>query len=182
MEGAWAIAGNKLIKLSTQQINDCSRTFGNEGCSGGLMTDSFEYILSVGGSESAEDYPYKGVDDNCTFNAKKIVAKFSSVKSIPPGDENAFTEALAMVPVASAVNAADQGFQFYKSGIYSTTTCNQLPCHGIGVVGYGSNDKGDYYILKNTWTTDWGMDGYMLLARNKGNMCSIASWGSYVVI
>jgi len=88
-----------------------------------------------------------------------------------------------MVPVASAINAADQGFQFYKSGIYSTTTCNDSQaCHGIGVVGYGFNDQGDYYILKNTWTTDWGMNGYMYLARNKGNMCWIASWGSYVVV
>jgi len=182
MEGAWAIAGHPLANLSVQQIIDCSSSLGNYGCGGGEMTYSFQYILNTG-SETAEDYPYTGNDDSCHFNAQKIKAKFSSYKNIPEGDEAAFTEALAMVPVAAAVNAADNGFEFYQSGIYDSPTCDQTgPCHGIGVVGYGSNDQGEYYILKNTWGTTWGIKGYMLLARNKGNMCSIASYGSYIVV
>jgi cathepsin L len=183
MEGAWAIAGNPLTNFSVQQINDCSGSFGNQGCNGGFMTSSFSYVISTGGVERAEDYPYTGTDDTCTFNARKVMAKFSSFKNIPAGDEQAFTEALTIAPVASAVSAQDTGFLYYSSGIFDSATCNTTqPCHGIGVVGYGSNEQGDYYILKNTWGVTWGMEGYMYLARNKGNMCNIALDGSYIIV
>jgi len=182
MEGAWAIAGNPLVNLSVQQIDDCSSSYGNYGCGGGEMTNSFEYIIKAGGSETAEDYPYTALDGTCNFNIQKVRAKFSSYKEITAGDEQAFTEALAIVPVATAIDASDNGFQFYQSGIYDSTTCTSQPCHGIGVVGYGINSQGEYYILKNTWGTSWGMNGYMLLARNKGNMCGVASYGTYIII
>jgi cathepsin L len=182
MEGAWAIAGHPLVNLSVQQIDDCSNDEGNYGCDGGEMTSSFEYIIKSGGAENAQDYPYTAVDGTCHFDAQKIIAKFSSYKVITAGDEAALTEALSIVPVATAVNAADPPFQFYQSGIYDSSTCNQPPCHGIGIVGYGSNAEGDFYILKNTWGTTWGMEGYMLLARNKGNMCSVATDATYIVV
>jgi len=182
MEGAWAIAGNPLTNLSAQQISDCSGSYGNMGCDGGEMTSSFQYVIAEG-SEKTTSYPYTGNDDTCEYKAAQVYARFSSYKVIPAGDEAAFTEALAMVPVATAVNAQDSGFQFYTSGIYNSTTCNQSEaCHGIGVVGYGTNSIGDYYILKNTWGPTWGMDGYMLLARNAGNMCQIASQGTYIIV
>jgi len=182
MEGAHQIAGNLLVSLSVQQILDCSDSFGNQDCNGGEMTFTYQYVIAVGGIESAADYPYlNGTVTNCSFSKSKVVAKFSSFVSLP-GDENSFTNALSIVPVGTVVNV-DEGFQYYTSGIYNSTTCDvSSPNHGIGAVGYGSNSHGDYYILKNTWGTTWGMDGYMLLARNQGNMCGIASDATYVVV
>jgi len=181
MEGAWEIAGNELVALSVQQILDCSGPQGNQGCNGSLMTNSYQYVITAGGIESAKDYPYQnGNQGACKADKSKFVARFKSYKALP-GDEKTFTEALAIVPVGTAVNA--DSFQFYTSGIYSSSSCANLqPNHGIGVVGYGSLSGRDYYILKNSWGTGWGMAGYMLLARNQGNMCGIATYGSYIIV
>jgi hypothetical protein len=49
-------------------------------------------------------------------------------------------------------------------------------------VGYGATSKGEkYYILKNTWATTWGMDGYMLLERGV-NRCGVVDYGTYPVV
>lgn len=116
MEGAWEIKGNKLVALSVQQIMDCSGSFGNQACNGGEMTWSFQYVIAAGGIESEADYPYQnGNQGNCTFDKRKVVAKFTSYKELP-GDETTFTQALTIGPVATAVNAQDTGFMYYTSG------------------------------------------------------------------
>jgi len=95
-------------------------------------------------------------------------------------DENLVTAAVALVPVATAVNALTTAFEYYQSGIFNAPECVGEAAHGIAIVGYGADAKGTkYYILKNFWTTAWGMDGYMFIARNGQNTCSIVSFVSY---
>ena len=62
----------------------------------------------------------------------------------------------------------------------STTNIN----HALLVVGYGrdANTSLDYWLLKNSWGAHWGESGYMRLARNKNNMCGIASMPSYPIV
>jgi len=182
MEGAWKIAGNPLIPLSVQQILDCSSNQGNEGCNGGWMDWSFAYIILCGGIESNFSYPYTGLQGNCQFNSKKVVAKFSSYVNVTANSEADLTIALTIAPVATAVNVVNS-FEYYSSGIYNDSTCtSQYVEHGIGVVGYGVLQGQQYYILKNSWSTAWGMQGYMLMARNANNMCGVANAASYVIV
>ncbi len=95
--------------------------------------------------------------------------------------ENNLQNAVANIgPITVAVNAND--FQFYGGGIFNPAVCEKPVNHAVVVVGYGTLDGQDYWIIKNSWGTGWGMDGYMYLARNAGNKCAIASYAYYPVV
>jgi len=188
MEGVHVISGQgSLVALSTQQIIDCSNNdiYNNQGCNGGWMNASIQYVIDNKGIASAASYPYNSQNGTsnptCEYKVADKVASFDAYVNIEQTEE-ALTEALSLRTVASAV-AYDENFQFYSWGVFNDPSCGHDIEHGIGVVGYGTFTNGtEYYILKNTWGTTWGMDGFMLLARNAGNMCGIASAACYAVI
>ena len=70
LEGAYAIKTGTLLSLSEQQLVDCSTSQGNEGCNGGLMDYAFTYAETAK-IETESDYPYKGSDGHCSYDASK---------------------------------------------------------------------------------------------------------------
>jgi len=186
MEGAWALAGNKLQSLSESQLVDCSGSFGNMGCNGGLMPQAFEYIISVKGEESEASYPYVPQDGSCKFDKSEIVASISSYRNVTSGSESELQNAVATVgPISVAINAQAAGFMTYTSGVYSSDSCpgafNDLD-HGVLAVGYGTQNGMDYWLVKNSWGADWGQEGYIMMRRNYQNMCGIATAASYPIV
>lgn len=94
-------------------------------------------------------------------------------------------------PVSVSVDGYYPEFQFYKSGIYNEKRYCKYDFflnYYLLAVGYGTKelskcpDNEDYWILKNSWGTSWGMDGYILLRRNYHDMCGVADFGMYPVM
>ncbi|XP_036376174.1 cathepsin L1 [Megalops cyprinoides] len=184
IEGQLYKETGRLVSLSEQNLVDCSRSYGTYGCSGAWMADAYEYVLN-NGLQSERSYPYTAVDTQpCYYDSRQSVAQISDYRFIPAGDEQALADAVATIgPVTVALDADHPSFMFYSSGIYEEPHCNpDNLSHAVLLVGYGSEGGKDYWLIKNSWGTGWGENGYMRLIRNKKNACGIASYALYPVM
>ncbi len=107
-----------------------------------------------------------------------ILQGFRDIKS---QDEAALAYAVAIIgPISVAIDASHSSFQFYQSGVYNESDCSSTQLnHGVLVVGFDATDSQLYYIVKNSWGTSWGQNGYIWMSRNENNQCGIATMASY---
>ena len=165
--------------LSEQNLVDCVKD--DYGCRGGWMEDALRYVKTAGGIEDESSYPYTAWTGECKFDKTKVAFHNAGAANLPGGDEEKLKELVAKFgPVAVAIDASSIWFQFYLGGVYVNKWCGnkeeQLD-HAVLVVGYGTDaKKGDYWIVKNSWGAYWGESGYIRMARNRNNMCGIATW------
>jgi hypothetical protein len=172
LEGQWFSKTGNLVSLSEQNLIDCSTA--NYGCGGGWTYKAFDYIINNNGIDTEQSYPYEGKGMSCRYNAATVGATCSDWKVMPP-TEGVLQQAVAELgPIAVSIDASRPSFHMYKSGIYVEPLCSKTSNHVVLVVGYGSMQGQDYWILKNSWGPTWGMQGYMLMARNMNNQCGIA--------
>ena len=147
------------------------------------MTEAFQYAIDNGIMSEAA-YPYKEHDsgyDVCNFDANNIVATMSSYTNVGIFDEDALQTAVANVgPVSVGIDASHISFQLYNDGVYKDSACSSFQLdHGVLAVGYGMHGGEEYWLVKNSWGPNWGMNGYIMMARNEDNMCGIATDASY---
>uniref|UniRef100_A0A8B9LFY6 Cathepsin L.1 n=1 Tax=Astyanax mexicanus TaxID=7994 RepID=A0A8B9LFY6_ASTMX len=180
LEGQMFKKTGSLVSLSEQQLVDCSKSYGNNGCNGGLMSYAFNYVMNNGGLDTEASYPYEGQDSVCRFNQYSVGATCSGYTFISSGSEEELKEVVGTVgPVSVAVDA-EVSFQLYQSGIYDESDCSSTQLnHGVLAVGYGSQNGKDYWLVKNSWSTSWGEAGYIRMSRNKNNQCGIATFALY---
>jgi len=183
VEGIHFIKSGTLVSLSEQQLVDCSGAEGNQGCNGGLMDYAFEYIIKNGGICSEASYPYTGTDGKCKSSSCTSAATITGYSDIPTNNDNALQTAAAQQPVSVAIEADQNCFQFYSSGVLNCPTCGTNLDHGVLVVGYGTSGSTPYYLVKNSWGTSWGEQGYVQMLRGSSagtsGECGILLAASY---
>lgn len=175
IEGINAISTGELKAFSEQQILDCYKwpPFA-DGCNGGHEYLAMQYVMSNGGIMLEDDYPYIAMDppDHCTFDESKAVGTVSAVNGVYEAGRtdwrDQMKQAIAQGPVTVTLDASKDAFMNYGSGIISYAECDfddedDDINHALVAVGYGSENGMDYWIVKNSWTADWGEDGFVRL-------------------
>jgi cathepsin L len=181
IESHWALATGDLWTLSEQQILDCTinpqHCGGTGGCEGGTVEVAMDTIIKVGGLSSEWTYPYLSHAGNdqpqCLFNTTTTppAVNISSYVSLPSNQYEPLISAVATNgPIAISVDAST--WSFYSTGVYNG--CNQTNPdldHAVQLVGYGSENGLDYWLVRNSWTPAWGENGYIKIFRTANNTC-----------
>ena len=189
MEGAWSIATGNLVSLSEEQLVDCSKRYGNLGCNGGLMDNAFQYAIDNGMCVES-DYPYTastGSSGSCKSTCEPEVT-VKDCADVPANNQLALKEAVSFGPVSIAIEADTRIFQSYSSGVITSSSCGTDLDHGVLIVGYGTEPETqiDYWLVKNSWSSTWGDEGYVKIERsdstNDIGICGIAAQPSFPIV
>jgi C1A family cysteine protease len=199
IESAWALAGNTLTTFSEQQVVSCDTT--DAGCNGGDTITAYAYIEKAGGLATEANYPYKsssGVAPACkssfTISGGQIsgysyaTTKCTSVACNNQDEDTLAANLASTQPVSICVDASE--WSDYTSGVYPASSCksgyDNLD-HCVQLVGYygytgsASTSSSGYWIVRNSWDTDWGVAGYIYLAMGS-NTCGVADEATMVKI
>jgi len=191
IEGRYAISSGQLASLSEQELVDCDQN--DSGCNGGLMDFGFEYVIQHKGLCSEVQYPYTSgsTTQRGTCESYECTNRFDAISSyadVPSDNQEALESALCDGPVSIAIEADQEYFQFYSSGVLDGTGCGANLDHGVLLVGMGTDPTyGDYWKVKNSWGTTWGDAGYIRMCRNCGmnngaGQCGLMKQPSYPVV
>jgi len=177
IESQWFLAGNSLDSLAPQQIVDCDKGRGDEGCNGGDTPTAYQYVIAAGGMEKEDAYPYTGSDDTCSFSVSKVDAKIKDWTYITKSKNETEMAAKLVVsgPLSICVDA--EPWQYYIGGVI-TSLCGTDLDHCVMITGF--KDQVDFlgftvpiWVVRNSWGADWGEDGYVWIERGY-DLCGVA--------
>jgi len=190
IEGARQINYGPLVSLSEQLLISCDTS--NNGCGGGWVDDAFDWAGNNGGLCTESSYPYTsfpGPDTQAASGVCMATPPSNEPNTAPTnyydvqaGSVAAMQSAVNVGPVSIAIEADQSVFQSYAGGVI-TSGCGTNLDHAVLIVGYGTDPTyGDYWLVKNSWGTSWGLSGYVQIAADATNQCGLLSAGSYPVV
>lgn len=180
IEAAWAIAHKQVISLSEQQLVACATA--NKGCGGGSASEAFKYVIENGGINTEVAYPYLEENSTCntTLEEEKVV-NITSFAGVMPNNYKALMVAVTNQPTTTGVENNIQ-WMHYSSGII-TQGCGNDINHDTLTVGYDSTAAIPYWIVKNSYGSDWGIEGYIQIAMSPGvGVCGINMDAYYPIV
>jgi len=158
----------KLPILSPQEFVDCApnpnHCGGTGGCEGSTADLLFNYSVHSRGIALEKDYQYTGRDGSCRISTTKIAAKIKGFTVVKSNDADALMAAVNKQPIA--VNVAASSWSFYSGGIVSFKKNALVLDHVVQLVGYGSENGKDYWLVRNSWGPNWGENGFIRLERS----------------
>uniref|UniRef100_A0A670J988 Cathepsin O n=1 Tax=Podarcis muralis TaxID=64176 RepID=A0A670J988_PODMU len=181
VESAYAIKGNVLENLSVQQVIDCS--YENKGCSGGSTVTALSWLnqTRVKLVRDAE-YSFKAETGMCHYFSRSdfgvSVTGYTSYDL--SGHEDEMMRMLVKYgPLPVIVDAIS--WQDYLGGIIQYHCSSGEANHAVIVTGYDTTGSIPYWIVRNSWGTSWGIDGYVRI-KIGSNICGIADEVSAVFV
>ncbi|KAJ2950758.1 hypothetical protein O0L34_g9019 [Tuta absoluta] len=170
IEGAYAIKHKKLLSFSEQQLLDCD----THKCKGQSLYRAYLNLKWAGGMESESDYPYVGEAELCSFNSTEVKAQIVDKHFVPLDKDDDVKHALINYGPMSIIVHAGEKFQNYNgNGILDCPADGKLN-HAVLLVGYGTENGRNYWIIKNSWSSIWGDNGYIKVAGD--NPCGMKSY------
>ncbi len=151
--------------FSEQEIVSCS---GCGGCVGSYMYCPMNWIRNTGVVEES-CFPYAGTAVPCTTCTDPVRYKPEDWILLWNADENSIKTALMRGPIVGTFVVYTDFFS-YDGGVYEYTSGEVEGGHAVVLVGWGEDDRGTYWIAKNSWGPDFGEDGYF---RIRSGNCQI---------
>ena len=171
VEGVNFATNHKLVPLSAEEVVACA--MGTSGCDGGWPADAIQWFLSNTNGEicTAASMPFNssdGIPGPCSINCTTGAQVTKSINL--PASELAIATSLVMNgPVAVAVDGTS--WALYTGGILTNCTYSEVD-HTAVVVGYDDRSNPPYWLIKNSWGTSWGENGYIRIAKGT-NECGV---------
>jgi C1A family cysteine protease len=177
LEGLYYLNHSILLSFSEQQLVDCAASC--EGCDGCWPYIAMEYT-AANGIELEKVYPYNAEQGTCKYSATLALKANTGYQCVPGKSVPQMLAALAQQPVSIAVEADQDAWQLYSSGIVSKN-CGDALDHAVLITGYSQTQNAWY--VKNSWGTSWGMDGYIWISADTTadtgyGVCGILSCGN----
>ncbi|XP_057583566.1 cathepsin F isoform X2 [Hippopotamus amphibius kiboko] len=180
VEGQWFLKRGTLLSLSEQELLDCDKV--DKACLGGLPSNAYSAIRTLGGLETEDDYSYHGHLQTCSFSAQKAKVYINDSVELSQNEQKLAAWLAKKGPISVAINAF--GMQFYRHGISHPLRplCSPwLIDHAVLLVGYGNRSATPFWAIKNSWGSDWGEEGYYYLHRGSG-ACGVNVMASSAVV
>ena len=145
----------------------------------------YKFMMENGGIPTDAAYgPYLGQDGYCHINNVEKAFQIKGFMNVTSGSNAALKVAIAKHgPISVGIDASHKSLSFYSKGVYYEEDCNNTPDgldHAVLAVGYGEMNGEKFWLVKNSWSTYWGNDGYVLMAQ-KDNNCGVATSATFAI-
>lgn len=171
IETGYYFSSGSMKILAPQQVVSCDDT--DFGCNGGDTLSAYQYVEQAGGLEPESEYPYTSGtterDGRCKAEPSEFAVQVTGENTIsegPEGEDDMLTE-IQESPMSICVDA--ESWQLYMGGVVDSSTCYTSLDHCVHLVGI----KSGAWIVKNSWNTDWGEEGYIRVKSGE-NACGVA--------